>query len=75
MALSDLELGKMLAHVDQCNASINNLKVSVSDLQIKISKLDATLSRGRGILFGIIAAAGAIGSSLGISWAKLFGGN
>ena len=68
--LSEFETGKLVAHVDKCNKSIEKLSESVELLELRLEKLDNQLSKGRGMYAGILLAAGLFGTALTFDWSK-----
>ena len=72
--ISELELGKLLAHVDQCNKSIDLLRLEMGGLGRRITAMDKQLSKGKGVFAGIILMSGGLGALLAIAWKTITGG-
>ena len=75
MPITDLELGKLVAHVDACTTSISRLTKEMHQLETNIARLDKAMSKGKGVFAGIILMAGGIGTVIGIAWKTLVAGN
>tara|TARA_B100001142_G_scaffold84931_1_gene86199 strand:+ start:6428 stop:6637 length:210 start_codon:yes stop_codon:yes gene_type:complete len=66
--LSPLEQGKLLE-------AVNRLSDQVEDLNDRLLVMEAQVARGRGLLFGIIFAAGGLSAGLTNFLSTYFGGN
>ena len=58
MTEHDLEIGKLIS-------SVKTLELSVNRLTNKVASMEQKYNTGRGILMGLILAAGSLGGSVG----------
>ena len=75
--LNDYDTGKLVAHVDKCNETMERLTKNVEELEVRLEKLDNQLAKGRGKVAGFLLAVGALGTWLTVDWSKVqqfFGG-
>jgi len=66
-SMNDLEAGKLVAAVEQLTKEVNELKEEMDDLRIQLTK-------GKGILLGIILISSGIGVSVSSAFNKFIGG-
>jgi hypothetical protein len=72
--ISPYQIGKLVAHIEACNENIASLRKQVDILNNRLTHVDNALTRSKGILTGLILAAGIAGSIIGVAIDNFFKG-